>query len=242
MSVSNGVAHVNFTRSVTEGVSGGLARRFQNGAWQALPDYITYTGPTASGHGSDITHVDGVPYVAWIGRPDNTTYPRVHVSRLVNGAWQPVGGELNQLNANARNARLAVLGSTPCVSFEEHNASLNGWDVYVKCFDAGTWNLQGGDRVDPSDGDAVDAAISTVGGALHVVWNEVVAGENDRRVRASRLIGGFWTPMGAGNDAITGLSAARSQVHTSSSRSPGCRTSRSPRATTRTPAATGSAS
>ena len=185
-----GTLHVGYTNFDVGATAVGA--RFQGGDWQDLPEPST----VSFSQQHDVAAVAGQLHATWTERQTTEDDFELVVGRLVNGAWQKLGGALA---ADVVDARLAAFGSTPCVASIQ--VASDG-DLFVRCFEGGSWVTKGGGRLDPAGVDAVDPELAVIAGQLHVAWGAV--GNGGKRPRVARLDGSSWTPLGTGDDPITG--------------------------------------
>jgi len=109
------------------------------------------------------------PYVAW--DEYNGTYYQLYVKHYNGAAWVQDGAALNINPAShALESALVFVGSTPYVSWMEHNGT--AWQIYVKHYNGAAWVQDGASlNFNPSHW-ARFPEVATDGVALYVAWEE----------------------------------------------------------------------
>lgn len=143
-----------------------------------------------------IASVDGTPYVTWAEQPE-TADTVIYAARWSGTGWQQVGsGAVNSdLTHNAGQPKIAGVGATPYVTWDEPNGTAD--QVYVAHFSAGAWHQDGGSlNIDPTQ-DAEDPDIADVGSVPYVVWTEDSASLHAAQVYVAHLgSGDTWVDDG----------------------------------------------
>jgi len=152
-----------------------------------------------------LASIDGAPHVAWY--EDDGTNNEIRVSKLnaAGTAWTQVGGGASPINQDtsrdAFDPSLASIGGVPYVAWTEFDGTNN--EIRVSKLDGGVWTqVVGGAspiNQDPS-GSAEAPSLASIGGVPYVAWSELDG--TSFEIRVSKLDGGVWTQLEAGESPI----------------------------------------
>ena len=205
--VSGGAPYVAWSEGAGQATDIRVARLDRDGAFRAVgsPDRTAGSWSIEPA----LADVGGVLHVAWAERgPLSSDRFQVHVARLVDGAFVPVGTTPNRSTAaDGRDPVLADVGGVAHVLWVEGDTQ--SLDIRAARFTGSAWEATG--AIDHSTRaaeaaagnplslvtpvtrvNAGDPAAAVIGGVLHAAWAE--GGE----VYAARLDGPAWTELGSG--------------------------------------------
>jgi hypothetical protein len=169
------------------------AKHYTGSSWAqdggSLNIALTQTGSNLSIAAS----AEGTPYVAW--REHNGTVFQIYVKHFNGSSWEQNGGSLNMnVNINAVRPSIALSGSTPYVSWEEKNASIN--QIYVKHYTGSSWAQDGGSLNINTDRHANNGpSLAICNNTPYVAWSEQ-SSTFTYRVNVKHFTGSSWVQDG----------------------------------------------
>jgi hypothetical protein len=156
-----GVPYVAFEQSGTPSTVD--VERFDGTTWRQVGAALNISAGDQA-RAPSLAVIDGTPYVAW--QEAASGVDQIQVDRLSAGAWTQVGGVLNvDPTQSAFHPTIAGVGGVPYVSWTEQTQSGQGrTQAYVKHWDGGAWDRDGG-SLDPDPTAGVqDASVADIGG------------------------------------------------------------------------------
>jgi hypothetical protein len=139
--------------------------------------------PTTDADNPSLAAIGGDPYVTWNER--GTDGWKVHVKRLVSGAWTLVGDPLN-IGLDALEPSIAEVNGTPFVVWRESAASPASEQIHVKQLIGQAWQTVGGVLNVDATKFGLSPTITSIGGVPYVAWKESTAATN-YELRVKRL-------------------------------------------------------
>ena len=138
--------------------------------------------------GASVADVGGTPYTAWAESTPDGARSYVFAARYSGGAWEGVGGLIDQHGADPQ---ITSIGGLPYLAYAESSGQ-----VYVAYLNNGAWQTIGGAPLAAQINDSRNQAqwVSIAGdrhGNPYVAWSENSAGHQSR-VYVSAYLHGAW--------------------------------------------------
>ncbi len=166
IAVYNGTPYVTWAEYVTN--SNIYVKHFNGSSW-AQDGGSLNVNAARLGDNPAIAFFNGTPYVTW--HETNGTVNQVYVKHYNGSNWIQDGSSLNMnMNSSAYHPTIAFCGSTPYVTWQEHNG--NKFQVAIKYFNGSSWIADSGSlNIDPLQ-DAHRPEIAGFNDTPYVTWYE----------------------------------------------------------------------
>jgi hypothetical protein len=177
--------------------SGGyhiIVKHFDGSQWVRDGGDLNFN-PIRSGSASVIANLDGIPYVSWC-EDDGSGSTQINVKYLNGSNWESIGGSLNvDGNRNAVASDIVLYQGVPHVTWYEYNGT--AFQIYVKRFQAGAWQLMGNSLNVIPGGNGYDPQFAVDTDDLYVSFAQ--QGEGTTRVYVKKSYAGNWESVGIGS-------------------------------------------